>query len=127
MPRRKSHPELLDQIKQRRWVRSGGLWRVEVTGVGALTLRDEDDFDPLRHPDPKVRLENFHLAKQSPSLEQAVLHLVRRFEVLHNGWHADDQAIALAWTALYGCRTPLADVISIERGSDQQRVDFEAA
>jgi len=76
------------------------VWHVEVTGIGTRAIRDAAGLNPLAVPDPVERAFAIELQASAPTLRQAVLALVRRFESLHDGWHRDEQLVWLAWEAI---------------------------
>lgn len=103
------------------------MWHVELTGFGVHFLRDEEGRDPLKHPDPLERLRNIHLAASAPTLKEALILLLQRFESLHDGWHRDDELCALAWTAIYESRPVYADECKLAKENGQYHIDLDDA
>lgn len=103
------------------------LWRVEMTGYGGSVIRDEDGGDPLRASEPLIRLRNIHLAASAPTLKEALILLLQRFESLHDGWHRDDQLACLAWTAIYESSPTTFQEQRVAKHGSQVDMDFEEA
>lgn len=103
------------------------MWHVEVTGFGTHVVRDAHGHDPLQHPDPVTRLKNIHLAASAPTLREALILILQRFESMHDGWYHDDALCALAWTAIYECRPLASDEERLAAEGGQYHMPLEGA
>lgn len=103
------------------------VWSVEVDGAGVIRLVDRDGNDPLKHPDPLVRLVNMHVAAQAPLMRQLTVTFTRRFELIDGGWKRDEELISYGWLVVYLCQPPESEVRRLTSAEGQGEVYFEEA
>lgn len=79
-------------------------WRAVMDGTGAWVIVNQRGEQPLRAPDPVVRLYNIHLAASAPTLREALEALARRFERLEIRRNPDVRLVQLSWGAIIASR-----------------------
>lgn len=114
--------------KRRRQVELGApQWRATMNGTGAWVIVNREGDQPLRDPDPVVRIQNIHLAAAAPTLREALELLVRRFERLNVTARRDVQLLQLSWGAIILTRPELADVMRVLPRRAQQELELDEA